>query len=257
VTARGRLTFIGGGPGDPDLLTRKGVRILGSASLILTPGVYGETYADEVGERESLDPFDLTFDGLTKRIDSVLEAGDDVVFLVPGDLAVFSPIQSLLDYYPDADVVPGVGALNAASAALRHTFDLPNVSHSTIATSPKTITGSGESVGDLARQNSTMVLFMNNKPAGELKEELLRGYSPGTPLAVVYMASMPEQEVVYTTVGTLPDDIDAERFEDEDIYKLVVVGDVLTAREDPSWWDRRKSIRDKRHAERDAKKRVE
>jgi precorrin-4/cobalt-precorrin-4 C11-methyltransferase len=253
MTKRGTLTFIGGGPGDPELLTQRGARLLETAGLILTPGVYKDTFSGVVGGRESFDPFDYGFTELTGCIDAALDAGDNVAFLVPGDLAVFSPIQSLLDYYEGAKVIPGVGALNAASASLRHTFDMPNVSHSTIATSPKSITGSGESIGDLARQNSTMVLFMNNKPVEELAGELLRGYAPDTPVAVVYMASMPDEEVILTTVGRLADDIDRERFEDEDVYKLVVVGDVLTAREDPSWWDRRKDIRDKRHAERDAK----
>jgi len=255
MSVNGKMYFVGGGPGDPELLTRRGARILEGAGLVLTSGIYGETYRDELQGKESFDPFDYSFDELTGRIDSALEAGRDVVFLVPGDLAVFSPVQSLIDRYPEADIVPGVGVLNAVSASLRHTFDMPRISHSTIATSPKTITSSDETIGDLARQGSTMALFMNNLPAGELAGELLRGYSPETPLAVVYMASMPEEEVVYTTVGRLAEDMDTERFDDEDIYKLIVVGDVLTAREDPSWWDRRKEVRDRRHAERDAKRR--
>jgi len=254
MSVRGQRFFVGGGPGDPELLTGRGGRILEGAGLVLASGVYGATYREELSGKESFDPFDYTFEELTGRIDAALSEGRDVVFLVPGDLAVFSPVQSLIDRYPEAEIVPGVGVLNAVSATLRHTFDMPRVSHSTIATSPKTITSSDETIGDLARQGSTMALFMNNLPAAELARELRRGYAPETPVAVVYMASLPDEEVVYTTVGNLAEDMDTERFDDEDVYKLIVVGDVLTAREEPSWWDRRKEVRDNRHAERDAKR---
>ncbi len=246
---RGRLYFVGGGPGDPSLITVRGMEVLRSAALVLTPGVFGRTYAGLIEGKESFDPFDCYHTELFARIDVVLASGRDAVFLVPGDLAIFSPVQSIIDHFADdVEVVPGVSALNAASAALKRTFDLPGISHSTIATSPKTITGSPDTVGALSKHRSTMVLFMNNKPVEELVAELREGYGPDTPVAVVYMVSLPEQEIVMSTVGRLAHEIDRERFHDEDVHKLVIVGDVLTASEDPSWWDKRKDIRDARHA---------
>jgi precorrin-4/cobalt-precorrin-4 C11-methyltransferase len=249
MTKRGRIYFVGGGPGDPALMTIRGMELLKKASMVLAPGFFRETYAEHLAGKESFDPFDHHHKELVGRIDGCLDRGDDAVFLVPGDLAIFSPVQSLIDYFGvDAEVVPGVSTMNAASAVLKRTFDLPGVSHSTIVTSPKTITGSPDTIAGLSVHQSTMVLFMNNRPVEELVEELMAGYPPDTPVAVIYMISMPGQEVVMSTLATLAADVDKERFKDEDVFKLVIVGRVLTASEDTAWWDRRKDMRDARHA---------
>ena len=246
---RGSIYFIGAGPGDPDLMTVRGRGILEKAGMVLVPGFFRETYAALTAGKETFDPFDYHFGELTKKVDGCLDKGMDAAFLVPGDLAIFSPVQSLIDYFGDScHVVPGVGVLNAASAVLKRTFDLPGVSHSTIATSPKTITGSQDTIAALSKHQSTMVLFMNNKPVEELVGELSEGYPEDTPVAVLYMINAPGQEVVMSTLGRLAQDVDKGRFKDEDVFKLVVVGKVLTAHEDPLWWDRRKDMRDARHA---------
>jgi len=251
---RGRLWFVGGGPGDPKLITLRGMDVLKGARLVLAPGHFARTYEEELRGKEVLDPFDFMHLELFAKIESCLAGGDDAVFLVPGDLAVFSPVQSIIDRFrEDSEVIPGVSTMNAASAILKRTFDLPGVSHSTIITSPKTITGSPDTIGALSRHQSTMVLFMNDKPVEDLVAELSEGYAADTPVAVVYMASMPEQQVVLSTLGRLANDVDRERFHDVDVHKLIIVGGVLTATEDPLWWDRRKELRDLRHAARDAK----
>ena len=252
---RGIIYFIGAGPGDPDLMTVKGRGLLAGAKMALVPGFFKDTYAALLAGKEVFDPFDYHFAELTKKVDSCIDRGDDAAFLVPGDLAIFSPVQSLIDYFGDAAVVvPGVGVLNAASAALRRTFDLPGISHSTIATSPKTINNSPDTIADLSRHQSTMVLFMNNKPVEELVRELSAGYPEDTPVAVLFMISMPGQEIVMSTLSELAKDVDHARFVDEDLFKLVIVGKVLTASEDPAWWDRRKDTRDARHRAKGLKK---
>jgi precorrin-4/cobalt-precorrin-4 C11-methyltransferase len=246
--SRGRIYFVGGGPGDPGLMTVRGLGILKGATLVLAPGHFRESFSELLSGKESLDPFDYHHRELVAKVDECLDRGDDAVFLVPGDLAIFSPVQSLIDYFGDSvEVVPGVGTLNAASAVLKRTFDLPGISHSTIATSPKTITNSPDTIASLSKHQATMVLFMNNKPVEELAAELSAGYPPDTPVAVLYLVSLPGQEVVMTTIERLGQDVDRARFEDEDVFKLIVVGRVLTASEDPSWWDRRKDMRDARH----------
>jgi precorrin-4/cobalt-precorrin-4 C11-methyltransferase len=246
---RGRIYFVGAGPGDPSLITIKGMEHLKKAKMALVPGFFKDTFAGYLKDKECIDPFDYHHKELVGKVDACLDKGQDCVFLVPGDLAIFSPVQSLIDYFGDSSsVVPGVSTMNAASAALKRTFDLPGISHSTIVTSPKTITGSPDTIAGLSKHQSTMVLFMNNKPAGELVGELESGYPEDTPVAVIYMISLPGQEVVMTTLKDLEKDVDRARFEDEDVFKLVIVGKVLTAREDPAWWDRRKDMRDARHA---------
>lgn len=251
---RGKIYFVGSGPGDPGLMTIRGMEVLKRAKLALVPGFFKDTYAAELSGKEVLDPFDYYHNELVARVDRCLDEGHDAVFMVPGDLAIFSPVQSLIDYFGDgALVIPGVSAMNAASAALKRTFDLPGVSHSTIATSPKTITGSPDTIASLSKHQSTMVLFMNNKTVEDLTAELSEGFTPDTPVAVIFMISMPGQEVVMTTIGDLARDVDHARFADEDVFKLIIVGKVLTAKEDPAWWNKRKDNRDARHAAKRAK----
>ena len=244
--SKGQIYFVGGGQGDPALMTIRGMEILKSASLVFAPGHYRDSYADVLAGKEFYDPFDFHYKDLVGKIDSALEQGRPVVFLVPGDLAIFSPVQSIISRYPDAEVIPGVGTLNAASAALKRTFDLPGVSHSTIATSPKTINNSPDTIGALSRHRSTLVLYMNNKTPDALAAELSEGYPPDTPVAIVSRISLPGEGIVYSTVGTLAKDVDPSWFADEDAFKIIVVGKALTASEDPSWWDRRKDVRDER-----------
>lgn len=249
MPVRGKIYFIGGGPGDPALMTVKGMGLLNGARMVLAPGFFRETFAAHLAGKDVFDPFDFYHGEIVAKVESCLVQGGDAVFLVPGDLAIYSPVQSLIDHFGgSAEVVPGVSTMNAASAVLKRTFDLPGISHSTIVTSPKTIAGSPDTIAGLSRRLTTMVIFMNDRPVGELKAELSAGYPEDTPVAVIYDISLPGQEVTLTTLRDLPGDVDHARFEDEDQFKLIIVGGVLTAGEDPSWWDRRKDMRDKRRA---------
>jgi precorrin-4/cobalt-precorrin-4 C11-methyltransferase len=243
---RGKLWFVGGGPGDPELLTIRGIKVLKTAALVFAPGFFKDSYAAWLAGKEVHDPFDFHFEELTQKIDSVLAEGKDAVFLVPGDLAIFSPVQSIIARYPDAGVIPGVGVLNAASAALKRTFVISGASHSTIATSPKTVEGSPDTIGALSRHQATMVLFMNNKTPDELTYELLEGYNADTPVAIVSQISLPGEGIINTTIERLAKDVDPEWFADEDAFKIIVAGKALTAPEDPSAWDMRKDMHDAR-----------
>ena len=243
---RGKLWFVGGGPGDPELLTLRGMEVLKNASLVFAPGHFKDSYAALLEGKEYYDPFDFHFKELTQKIDSVLAKGQDAVFLVPGDLAIFSPVQSIISRYPDAEVIPGVGVLNAASAALKRTFVISGAAHSVIASSPKTIEGSPDTIGALSRHQATMVLFMNNKRPDELTYELLEGYNSDTPVAIVSRISLPGEGIINTTIERLAKDVDPDWFADEDAFKIIVVGKALTASEDPSAWDKRKDMRDER-----------
>jgi precorrin-4/cobalt-precorrin-4 C11-methyltransferase len=243
---RGKLWFVGGGPGDPELLTIRGIKVLKNASLVFAPGHFKDSYAALLQGKDCCDPFDFHFKELTEKIDSVLAQGKDAVFLVPGDLAIFTPVQSIIARYPDAEVIPGVSTLNAASAALKRTFIIHGAAHSAIATSPKTVEGSPDTLGAMSRHQATMVIFMNNKKPEELAYELLEGYNSDTPIAIVSRISLPDEGIINTTIERLARDVDPDWFADEDAFKIIVVGKALGATEDPSAWDMRKDMHDER-----------
>jgi precorrin-4/cobalt-precorrin-4 C11-methyltransferase len=251
------LYFIGAGPGAPDLITLKGANALKKSKYVFLVDSYRYSFAGLIKDKELYSPFDYLFCEITKLVAGLLEKGD-VSFLVPGDFTIFSPFQSIVSYFYDrCGLIPGVSSLNAASSLLKKTLDLPKISGSIIITSPRSIskTDFTRELSELIRKDSTLVLLMNNMPATKLRQELLKEYPPNTPVAVTYKVSMPDEEVVLTTVDELPNDIDDDKFFNigriEPCPSIVIVGDVIAAAGDPKFWDYRKiNIWDK-HKRRD------
>jgi precorrin-4/cobalt-precorrin-4 C11-methyltransferase len=243
-----RVYFIGAGPGDPELLTLKGASLLARCHAVFAAQPYEQTFAAHLAGKTLLVPFDFYFQELMVRVEELLREGD-VAFLVPGDLTFYSPFQALIDALGErAEVVPGVGTANAASAWLKKTLDLPGVCNRAILASPRTL---GDEPGSptlrqLAAPGVTLLIYMNNLPLAELAAELRAGYGKSVPIAILHRLGLPGEEVV---TGTL-DDI-AHKVGDRDFFNLagptrrpsltlVVVGETLTATVDGTWWDWRR-----------------
>ncbi len=243
-----KVYFIGAGPGDPELLTLRGLRALQGCHTVFAPTPYEETFAEHLADKAIFVPFEFYFDELLERIRALLQEGP-VAFLVPGDLTFYAPFQGLIDTLGEtAEVIPGVGTANAASARLKKTLDLPGVCKSAIITSPRTL---GDEPGDpklrdYARPGNTLLIYMNNLPPAELVSELRTGYGRDVPIALVHRLGLPGEEIVR---GTLDDIV--EKIGDRDFFNiasqsrkpaltLVLVGDTLAAQEDGTWWDYRR-----------------
>lgn len=243
-----KVYFIGAGPGDPEFLTLKGARVLAECRAVFAPTPYEQTFAAHLAGKTVLVPFDYYFAELLERIDEFLKAGS-VAFLVPGDLTFYSPFQGLIDALGErAEVIPGVGTANAASARLKRTLDLPGVCKSAVILSPRTLGDRPEDpkLIDFARPGSTLLIYMNNIPLPDLVAELRQGYGVNVPIAIIHRLCLPGEEIV---LGTL-DDIVAQVGE-RDFFNLqvktkrpaltlVLVGETLAAREDGTWWDYRR-----------------
>jgi precorrin-4/cobalt-precorrin-4 C11-methyltransferase len=240
-----RVYFIGAGPGDPELLTLKGARLLAACHAVFAAQPFEQTFAAHLAGKTVLVPFDFRFRELLDRLDALL-LGGDVAFLVPGDLTFYSPFQALVDHLGErAVVVPGVGTANAASAFLKKTLDLPGVCNRAILASPRTL---GDEEGaptlrQLAAPGVTLLNYMNNLPLPQLCAELRAGYGRSVPVAILHRLGLPGEEVV---AGTL-DDI-AGKVGERDFFNLtgasrrpaltlVIAGETLTATVDGSWWD--------------------
>ena len=240
--------FIGAGPGDAELLTLRGARLLGECQAVFAPTPFEETFADRLADKTVLYPFDFYFKELLDRIEEELISGS-VAFLVPGDLTFYSPFQALVDALGDrAVVVPGVGTANAAAAYLKKTLDLPGVCNRAILASPRTL-GDGPDAPDLsqlAAPGVTLLIYMNNLPLVDLVRQLRQGYGGSVPIAVLHRLGLPGETVVQ---GSLDDIV--ERVGPRDFFNLggpikrpaltlVIAGETLNASVDGSWWDFRR-----------------
>ena len=238
--------FIGAGPGHVKYLTLEGKDALGECGLIYAMEPYPETFAELLPGKTVLDPFERLFEELIEEVQARLASGP-VGFLVPGDITVFSPFLPLVEHFSEsARVIAGVGTVNAAAALIKQTLDMPGISHSVVLTSPKHIDKAGD-VGELdrlARSSGTMVLYMNNRPLTQLAEELSGGFEPDTPVAIVSRVGMEDEKIYSCTLVTMADSVG-----DDDIFGLVsgdpslaiiIVGDVLNAKSDPAFWNKRK-----------------
>jgi precorrin-4/cobalt-precorrin-4 C11-methyltransferase len=242
--------FVGAGPGDIDLLTRKGERLIRECSTVFAADPFQDTFAELLVDKEILSPFAFYFDELINDVQSRLETGS-VVFLIPGDLTFYAPFQSIIDKLGDlAEVVPGVGTVNAASALLRKTLDLPGVCNRAIITSPRTLGNKkgGPDLSELAAPGVTLLIYMNNMPLAELSTKLMAGYGKSVPIAILHRLGLPGEDVIcgeLNTIAAVVGERETELFNlgeptGRPALTLVIVGETLSATPDGSWWDYRR-----------------
>lgn len=243
-----RVYFIGAGPGDAELLTLKGARLLAECHAVFAAQPFEQTFAAHLQGKTVLVPFDFYFDEIIEKIEALLLNGS-VAFLVPGDLTFYSPFQALIDALGErSEVIPGVGTANAASAFLKKTLDLPGVCNRAVLASPRTL---GDEPGSptlrqLAAPGVALLIYMNNLPLTQLAAELRAGYGRSVPIAILHRLGLPGEEVV---TGTLDDIV--EKVGERDFFNLtgptrrpaltlVIAGETLTATVDGTWWDWRR-----------------
>jgi precorrin-4/cobalt-precorrin-4 C11-methyltransferase len=229
------ISFVGAGPGAADLLTLRGAQRLGAAEVVI--------WASSLVPAEVLDhagPGAVVHDsaGMTlEDVTAVYRAHPDaaIVRLHSGDLSLYSSLQEQVDWCLDHDrefeIVPGVGALAAASAAVARELTVPGVAQSLIATRLPGRTASsmpeGETVAAFASHRTTMAVYLSAARPQQLQDELRAagaGYGDDTPAAVVVRATWPDERVLLTTVGGLADTL---RSDGARTTVLVLVGPAL------------------------------
>lgn len=231
-----KVFFVGAGPGDAELITVKGARLLREAEVVVFAGSLVDrelvqTYAPDASVYDSAG---MTLAETTAILAEAAVSGRRAVRLHTGDPSVYGAIQEQMAELdrlgiPYA-VVPGVTSAFAAAATLRQELTLPEVSQTVIITrlAGRTPVPEREALRNLAQSGATMVIYLSVAMIGEVVAELLTGaYASETPVAVVARASWPDEEVVE---GTLADIAGKVAEAGIDRQALIIVGDVLKAR---------------------------
>jgi len=230
------IHFIGAGPGDAELITVKGARLLREADVVVYAGslVDRELVRTYAPQAQVWDSAGMTLEETTKVLADSVAAGKQAVRLHTGDPSIYGAIQEQMAELDrlgiEYSVVPGVTSAFAAAASLKQELTLPEVSQTVILTriAGRTPVPEGERLSEIARIGATLVIYLSVSMIDKVVAELLQGaYAPETPAAVVAKASWPDEQ---TVEGTLADIADKVRAAGIDRQALILVGDVLGAR---------------------------
>ncbi len=226
------IWFVGAGPGDPELITVKGRRLLEEADLVLYAGsLVPKTLLTWTSE--GCECHDSASMALGEQIDLMAAAhaaGKKVVRLHTGDPSIYGAtgeqMRGLDALGIEYAVVPGVSSFVAAAAALPTELTLPGVSQTVIITRQpgRTPVPEGQDIASLAAHRATMAVFLSAADLEGTMAALREHYPPQTAAAIVQRASWPEQVVLRGTLETI-----AQQAAEAGVERtaMILVGDVL------------------------------
>jgi uroporphyrin-III C-methyltransferase len=220
----GRVWLVGAGPGDPELITVRGLELLRRCDAV----VYDRLVAPELVAEAPVEALrvgrePLAQDEINRLLVRLARRGLDVVRLKGGDPFLFGrggeEALALVDAGVPFEVVPGVSSLAAVPAAA----GIP-VTHRGVSSQVTIVNGHGTfDFGVLASAPGTLVVFMGLGRLDELATGLIeQGRDAATPAAVIGSGTLPEQRVVVAPLARI-----ADAAEDIDPPALVVIGDVV------------------------------
>jgi precorrin-4/cobalt-precorrin-4 C11-methyltransferase len=222
-----KVWFVGAGPGDPDLITVKGLSLLQKADVLIYAGslVNPELIARS-GAAIRFDSWGMKLEELITAMEKPAKSGKTVVRLHSGDPSLYGAIVEQIDELERrgiaVEIVPGVSSLFAAAAALGSQLTLRGISESLIVTRPSGKTLDHDQIKELSTLGATMVVFLGTEKLDEITRKLA---CPGdTPAAVVYHASWPDQKIVR---GTVADITTKAKEEGIDHTALLIIGGVV------------------------------
>jgi len=221
-----KVHFIGAGPGDPELITLKGRRLLQEADLVVYAGSLVNPALLSDLKAELMDSNGRSQESTTEKILSALRAGKKVVRLHSGDPSLYGAILEQMMPLENAgveiEVVPGVSSLFAAAAALRTQLTLKGVSESLIVTRPAGTTLKRDELASLSSHGTTLAIFLGVDKIRKIVDALERPKE--TPAAVIFHASWPDEKIILGTLEDIADKVEAAGINRS---ALILVGEVV------------------------------
>jgi precorrin-4/cobalt-precorrin-4 C11-methyltransferase len=226
--------IIGAGPGDPELITVKGARLISECPVILYTGslVPKEVLHTAQKDAKVLDSAGMNLEEIIAVIKEADDNGQDVARVHTGDPSIYGStaeqVRRLEEMGIEVETVPGVSSFVASAAALGKELTLPELSQTVIVTrcEGRTPMPDGEKLPDLAKHRATMVLFLSITLMKKVVEELTPSYGEDCPVAVVHKASMPEQVIITGTLKDIREKVKESKIRSQ---SMIIVGEVLTS----------------------------
>lgn len=205
------ITICGAGPGDPDLITVKGMKALEAADLILYAGSLVPeavlTWAPAQAGRISSADMDL--DQIIAIMADAYHDGLNVVRLHTGDPSLYGAIREQMIELRRREipchVIPGVTAAFAAAATMGIEYTVPEVTQTLILTrmAGRTPVPESENLASLARHGASLVIYLSMALIDEVARTLCHAYGTDAKCAVAYRVSQPEEKIIITRLGQL------------------------------------------------------
>ncbi len=231
---RHAVTFVGAGPGDPELITVKGQQALANADRIVYTGslVPQAVLCWARPAAETINSAGLDLAAIVEAMAEPYEQGLKVVRLHTGDPSLYGAIQEQMTQLKQRDipytVVPGVTAAFAAAAAMKREYTLPGLSQTLILTrmAGRTPVPQDEALESLAAHQTSMAIYLSIGMAHKLQEILARSYGADRLCAIAFRVSQPDERIRTVPISSLAATVEAEGIQGQ---ALVIVGKFLEA----------------------------
>ena len=227
-----KVYFVGAGPGDPDLITVKGKKIIEQADIIIYAGslVNKDIIECRKPGAEVHNSASMTLEDVIAVVKKGAASGKITARVHTGDPSIYGAIREQIDELIKLsipyEVIPGVSSFTAAASVLGMEFTLPGVSQTVICTrlEGRTPVPESEDLELLASHRASMAIFLSVQMIGEVVKKLKVHYDGDTPVAIVQRATWPDQKIVRGTLYSI-----AEKTVSEEIDKtaMILVGDFL------------------------------
>lgn len=227
--------FIGAGPGDPELITLKGVNAIKRCQTVIYAGslVAPEILGHCVAGAEIHNSASMNLEQIIDVIENAVRAGQSVARLHTGDPSLYGAIQEQMAELDSRQiaysVIPGVTAVFAAAAALRTELTAPEQSQTLVISriAGRTPVPDDEEIERLAAHGGTFCFYLSVDRFDEISARFLAmGWDPHTPVAMVYRASWPDELMLRGTLSDM-----GERIAQSGIkqHAVVIIGKPLGA----------------------------
>lgn len=228
-----KVTFVGAGPGDPELITVKGKRALEAADVVVYAGsLVNKALLDYCSHQCVIhDSAYLNLDEIVDIMAEGVNKGQNVVRLHTGDFSIYGSLREQIEYLNkrsiDYELIPGVSSFLGAASSLGIEYTVPEISQSLIITrmEGRTPVPEKEALRLLAVHQTSMAIFLSTAMIDGVMAELLAGgYPAETPVAVVYKATWPDERIFRGSIDSI-----AGILRSENIKKtaLIIVGQCL------------------------------
>jgi precorrin-4/cobalt-precorrin-4 C11-methyltransferase len=225
--------FIGAGPGAPDLLTLRGRDLINRAQVCLYAGslVPKEILAHCPKDARIIDTAPLSLDEIISEMDEATKLGLDVARLHSGDLSIWSAVGEQMRRLDALNIpyslTPGVPAFAAAAALLKRELTLPEIAQSVVLTRTSgraSAMPSAEKLSTFAQTGATLAIHLSIHILKDVTKELSQYYGLDCPVAVVYRASWPDEQIFQGTLATITSQLNTTLIERT---ALILVGPAL------------------------------